>query len=139
LTEQDSRELVVPAVLEEIDRVRGFLRDYIAGLALGEEDRLRIELSLHEICVNVAQYAYPRGRSGEMAVRIWREGDSLFIEVRDRGVPFNPVEKENPELMVKLRGGDPGGYGIYFFRTLMDGLSYRRAGGENVLTVRKAL
>lgn len=139
LTEQDSRQLVVPAVLEEIDRVRGFLRDYIAGLALGEEDRLKIELALHEICVNVTQYAYPQGRGGEMAVRVWTKGGSLFIEVRDWGVPFNPVEKKNPDLMVKLRRGESGGYGIYFFRTLMDGLAYRRAGGENVLTVRKAL
>ncbi len=139
LTRQEPRALIVPAVLKEIDRVRAFLRDSIAGLALGDEDRLKIELALHEICVNVAQYAYPPGRGGDMGVRVWTKGGSLYIEVRDKGVPFNPLEKENPDLMVKLRRGESGGYGIYFFRTLMDGLAYRRAGGENVLTVRKAL
>ncbi len=139
MTEQDVRELAVPAVLEEVDRVRGFLHGYVAGLGLDEEDQLRIELALHEICVNIAMYAYPKDRRGDMAVRVWRADGSLFIEVRDRGVPFNPVKKKNPDLLVKLRRGVPGGLGVYFFKTLMDGLSYRRAGGQNILTIRKAI
>ncbi len=135
----DVRELRVPARLKELDRVREFLREAIAGLPLDEQDRLKVELALHEICVNIARYAYPRGRKGDMAVRIWREGEALVIEVRDTGIPFNPVRKKNPDLAVKLRRGVPGGLGVYFFKTLMDGLSYRRAGGQNILTVRKAL
>jgi anti-sigma regulatory factor (Ser/Thr protein kinase) len=135
----DIREIVVPAVLKEVDRVRTFLKDYVAGLGLDEEDSLKVELALHEICVNIAMYAYPRGPHGDMAIRLWREGKDLVIEVRDRGVPFNPVKKKNPDLLVKLRRGRPGGLGVYFYRTLMDGLSYRRTRGENVLTVRKAI
>ena len=138
-TGQDVKELRVAANLKEVDRVRAFLQDAIAGLALDEEDRLKIELALHEICVNIVRYAYPRGRKGDMVVRIWRDGGSLMIEVRDRGIPFNPVRKKNPDLMVKLRRGIPGGLGVYFFKTLMDGLTYRRAAGQNILTVRKAL
>jgi anti-sigma regulatory factor (Ser/Thr protein kinase) len=130
-------EIRVPARLKEIDRVRAFLREATADLPFDEADRLKIELALHEICVNVVRYAYPRGRKGIMAIRIWRDGGSLFIEVRDSGIPFNPVRKKNPDLMVKLRRGIPGGLGVYFFKTLMDGLSYRRAGGQNILTVRK--
>jgi len=135
----DVREIVVPAVLEAVDRVRRFLKDYVAGLGLDEEDSLKVELALHEICVNVAMYAYPQEPGGEMVVRLWQEDGVLVIEVRDKGVPFNPVKKKNPDLLVKLRRGLPGGLGVYFYRTLMDGLSYRRARGENVLTVRKAL
>jgi serine/threonine-protein kinase RsbW len=137
--EQNIRELAVPALLGEVDRVRSFLHEYIADLSLDEEDRLKIELALHEICVNIAMYAYPEGRRGDMAVRLWRDDGSLFIQVRDNGVPFNPVKKKNPDLLVKLRRGIPGGLGVYFFRTLMDGLSYRRSGGQNILTVRKAI
>ncbi len=135
---EDIRELRVPAHLKEIDRVRDFLRQAMADLPFDEEDRLKVELALHEICVNVARYAYPQGRKGEMIVRIWRDDGSLFIQVRDRGVPFNPVRKKDPDLVLKIRRGRPGGLGVYFFKTLMDGLSYRRTGGQNVLTVRKA-
>jgi anti-sigma regulatory factor (Ser/Thr protein kinase) len=139
VTEQDVRELRVAADLKEVDRVRDFLLEAIAGLPLNEEDRLKVELALHEIFVNIARYAYPRGRKGDMVLRIWRDEGSLFIEVRDNGIPFNPVRKKNPDLMVKLRHGIPGGLGVYFFKTLMDGLKYRRAGGQNILTVRKAI
>ncbi len=139
LSEPDVKEIRVPARLKEIDRIRDFLRDATAGLPFDEQDRLKIELALHEICVNIVRYAYPRGRRGDMAVRIWQNGESLFIEVRDKGIPFNPVRKKNPDLMVKLRRGIPGGLGVYFFKTLMDGLTYRRIGGQNVLTVRKAI
>lgn len=138
MSEPDVKEIRVPARLKEIDRIRDFLRDAIAGLPFDEQDRLKIELALHEICVNIVRYAYPRGRRGDMGVRIWQNGESLFIEVRDKGIPFNPVRKKNPDLMVKLRRGIPGGLGVYFFKTLMDGLTYRRTGGQNVLTVRKA-
>jgi serine/threonine-protein kinase RsbW len=139
MARRDVREIVVPADLREVDRVRTFLTDYVAGLGLDEEDNLKVELALHEICVNVAMYAYPRGPRGSMAVRLWQEDGVLVIEVRDQGVPFNPVKKKNPDLLLKLRRGLPGGLGVYFYRTLMDGLSYRRRRGENVLTVRKAL
>jgi serine/threonine-protein kinase RsbW len=139
VTEQDVREIRVPADLKEVDRVRDFLQGAILGLPLSEEDRLKIELALHEICINIVRYAYPRGRKGDMSVRIWRDDASLFIEVRDKGIPFNPVRKKNPDLTVKLRRGTPGGLGVYFFKTLMDGLTYRRAEGQNILTVRKAI
>jgi anti-sigma regulatory factor (Ser/Thr protein kinase) len=139
VSETEVTELRVAADLKEVDRVREFLLRAIAGLPLGDEDRLKVELALHEIFVNIARYAYPRGRAGEVVLRIRKEEKALVIEVRDRGIPFNPVRKKNPDLMVKLRRGVPGGLGVYFFKTLMDGLSYRRADGENILTVRKTL
>lgn len=139
MTQQDVREITVPAELGQVPRVRAFIHDYVAGLGLGEEDRVKIELSLHEICVNIALYAYPEGRPGEMTVRVWRDGGDLLIEVRDQGAPFDPVRKKDPDLRLKLRCGTPGGLGVYFYKTLMDGLSYRRSRGRNVLTLRKAL
>ena len=139
MTETDAREIVVPASLKEVDRVRRFLRDYLGSLGLKEEDELKIELALHEICVNIALYAYPEGQAGGLAIRVWRDEGTLFMEIRDRGVPFDPVKKPNPDVLARLRRGKRGGLGVFFFRTMMDGLSYRRDGGENILTVSKKL
>ena len=137
----DVREITVPAALKSVERVREFVNDYVSGLGLDEEQRLKVELSLYEICVNIALYAYPQvpPGTGEMAVRLWREDGKLVIQVRDKGIPFNPVRKKNPDMLLRLRRGLPGGLGVYFYRTLMDGLTYRRVRGENVLTVRKTL
>jgi serine/threonine-protein kinase RsbW len=139
LTGTDAKEIVVPASLKEVDRVRRFLRDYLRGLGLKEEDELKIELALHEICVNIALYAYPEGREGDLAIRIWRDDGTLFMEIRDRGVPFDPVKKPNPDVMARFRSGKRGGLGVFFFRTMMDGLSYKRDGDENILTISKKI
>ncbi|HVP90492.1 MAG TPA: ATP-binding protein [Terriglobales bacterium] len=131
-----AKTLTVKADLAAIDRAREFLRDNLRGLSLAEEDVLRIELSLHEILVNIARYAYPKG-DGEMSLRVWREDGTLRMEFRDRGVPFNPAERPAPDIEERIRRGAKGGLGIHLFKTLMDGYSYRREGAENVLTVFK--
>lgn len=130
--------MTVRADLAEVDRVRAFLRDHLRDLALGEEDALKVELSLHEILVNIVLYAYPQG-PGEMTVRISGEPGTLVLEIRDGGVPFDPAGRPPPDLDEKIRRGSRGGLGVYLFKTLMDGFSYRREGGENVLTIRKTL
>ena len=137
LTDRDVKEIVVPADLGEVDRVRKFLRDFLGGLGVDEDAALRIELALHEICVNIAMYAYPKGRRGNLAVRLWREDGRFTMEFRDSGVPFDPGRKPAPDLLEKVRRGHRGGYGVYLFKTLMDGFRYERDGDENVLTVFK--
>lgn len=139
MAQKDVRELTVRAGLEEVDRVRGFLRDFLLGLSVGDHDILPIELSLHEICVNIVMYAYPAGAAGSLSVRLWRCGASACIEVRDRGVPFDPASKPDPDLLAKVRRGQGGGLGVYLFKTLMDGFTYRREDGQNILTIFKKL
>ena len=131
-----AKTLTVRADLRDVDRVRGFLRTCLRGLHLGEEDLMKIELSLHEIFVNIAMYAYPGGK-GSMSFRVWHEGRTLHMEFRDRGIPFNPTEHPAPDLEAKVRQGTRGGLGIFLFKALMDGYAYRREDGENVLTVSK--
>jgi anti-sigma regulatory factor (Ser/Thr protein kinase) len=128
--------MTVQADLKDVGRVRGFLRANLRGFHLSEEDVMKIELSLHEIFVNIAMYAYPEGE-GAMSLRIWHEGRTLHMEFRDRGVPFNPSEQPTPDLDEKIRRGTKGGLGIFLFKTLMDGYTYRREDGENVLTISK--
>jgi serine/threonine-protein kinase RsbW len=137
--EEEAKVFIVPASLTEVDRVRSLLRDVLLDLGVGDDDAFKIELSLHEICVNIAMYAFPDGRNGEIAVRIWRNDGSLVIEVRDRGVPFDPAQRASPDLMARIHEGKRGGLGVFFFKTLMDRFTYRRDGGENVLTVFKTI
>jgi anti-sigma regulatory factor (Ser/Thr protein kinase) len=133
---RDFKELRVKADLAEINGIREFLKENISDLALSEEDALNLELSLHEICVNIAMYAYPEG-TGEMMIRIWREGGAVYFETRDSGVPFDPATSPEPDIKENVRRGKRGGLGIFLYRKLMDGYSYRREGDENVLTVFK--
>lgn len=133
-----SNELKVRADLAEVDRVRTFLRENLKDLEVTEEDAMRLELSLHEIVVNIALYAYPQG-NGEMSVKIQHADGTLTLEIRDRGVPFDPTGQPPPDLEQTIRGTKRGGFGIVLFKSLMDGYAYKRDAGENILTVFKRI
>jgi anti-sigma regulatory factor (Ser/Thr protein kinase) len=138
LSLQAPKELRVPAELAAIERVRGFLREHLQGMEISEENAIMVELALHEILTNIARYAYPQGR-GEMNVRIWSCDKTLYMEIRDKGIPFNPAGRPPLDLKEKIRQGTSGGLGVFLFKTLMDGHSYLRKGDENVLTIYKKL
>ena len=132
------KHLTVRADLAEVERVRAFLRESLQEVAVSEEEAIKIELSLHEIFVNVAMYAFPKGH-GEASLRTWIDQGTFYVEIRDRGVPFDPADRPAPDLDEKIRAGTRGGLGVFLFKTLMDGYTYRRTGGENVLTIFKKL
>jgi anti-sigma regulatory factor (Ser/Thr protein kinase) len=129
-------ELRVAADLRAMDKVRAFMKKVLRGVEMTEEEGFKIELSLHEICINIALYAYP-GEKGEIVLRAWFDGDRACFEFRDTGVAFDPRPVKPPDILEKLRTGHRGGFGIYLFRTLMDGYEYRREEGQNVLFVFK--
>ncbi len=74
-----------------------------------------------------------------MSLRIWDEAGVLTMEIRDRGIPFDPGQKPAPDLEKIGRLGMRGGLGVFLFKTFMDGYAYRREGGENILTVYKTV
>ena len=131
-------ELRVKADLAEIERVRDFLRQRMHGIIIAEEETIKVELALHEIFVNVVMHAYPNG-DGDVVIRIQSDENAFCIEIRDRGIPFNPDEIPPIDLDKKILLGTGGGLGIYLFKTLMDEYSYRRDGDENVLTICKRI
>jgi sigma-B regulation protein RsbU (phosphoserine phosphatase) len=132
------KELKVEANLGEVERVRAFLREELNVRGVTEEEALKLELALHEIFVNVTLHAYPGG-GGDMAIRTWSEAGTFYVEIRDKGVQFNPDEIPPVDLEKKIQLKTPGGLGIFIFKTLTDGYSYKRDGDENVLTFFKHL
>jgi len=133
------RQMTVRAELVESRQVRDFLRDALCPLEGSEDDVMRLELALHEIFVNIAVHAYPPEGKGEVILGVWNEGRTVFIEIRDRGKPFNPAEVPPPDVREKIRTGEKGGLGVYLFKTLTDGYSYSRENEENVLTIHMKL
>lgn len=99
------------------------------------DDRLNdIEIAAEEIFVNIINYAYPRGE-GLIELTCSGADDRLILEIRDSGVSFNMLTKEDPDLTLGIEERQIGGLGIYFVKRLMDEVHYRREGDQNVLTI----
>lgn len=94
-----------------------------------------LELILEEVLVNIIRYAY-QASAGEIEIACAPAGeDGLRISVMDTGVPFNPLEKSDPDLDAAIEDRPIGGLGIYLVRQLANEVLYRRDGEKNVLTL----
>ena len=105
-----------------------------------EDDDLRfkIELSVEEAVENVVQYAYEGGIGWlEAGTSLDDQSLILTIELRDAGVPFNPLEKADPDITLAATERPVGGLGIYLCKKMMDSISYRYEDGNNVLIMKK--
>ena len=103
-----------------------------------EELRFKIELSIEEAVENVVQYAYEGGIGWlEAGTSLDDKSLILTIELRDAGMPFNPLEKEDPDITLSADERPVGGLGIYICKNMMDSISYRYEDGNNVLVMKK--
>lgn len=57
----------------------------------------------------------------------------------ERGTPFNPLEKEDPDITLPAEERGIGGLGIYMVKTMVDEVEYAYRDGCNHLTLRKKL
>lgn len=139
LTEEKNpgmKTLKIKSELTELDRMRSFLKEYLDGLKISDKDYFKIELALLEICVNIIRYAYPQS-NGDIQIKVWRDEGKMYIEIRDKGVPFDPRKLESPDIDDIIRKEETGGLGVFLSRSLMDGFDYKRENDHNVLTIYK--
>jgi len=132
------KTLRIKSSLSELDRMRDFLKLCCKKIKISDKDYFKIELALLEICVNIIRYAYPQS-NGEIMIKTWQDGDRIFLEIRDQGVPFDPRELKPPDIDDIIKNQRKGGMGVFLSRTLMDGFDYKRENNQNVLTIYKKL
>ena len=124
----------VAATVEVVQEVVACVAAQAQRCGFGAELLTRLELAVEEAAVNVCHYAYPDA-SGEMVIRTSCLDGELQIELEDRGTPFDPLAAPSPDLEVPLEQRRIGGLGIHLIRKVCDGVSYRRDGDRNILTL----
>jgi anti-sigma regulatory factor (Ser/Thr protein kinase) len=127
--------LRLPARLENLNRLMGFLSRCAQERGCNKRRLLEIELASEEALVNIITYAYPARESGDVEVACRPEGDTVWvIEFRDWGVPFNMTTYPEPDLEASVSNRRIGGLGISIIRRMVDQIKYRRERNSNILT-----
>ena len=105
-----------------------------------DEVKTEVLISVEEIYVNIAHYAYG-GKKGEATVQMEVTQNPRICRVvfKDRGVPYNPLEKEDPDISLSAGEREIGGLGIYMVKQCMDKITYRYEDGYNILAIEKHL
>lgn len=100
----------------------------------------KVEIALEELFVNVCRYAYAdKDEPGDVTVSYVYSGESksITVELRDSGIPFNPVTLEDPTKPSDIQEAKIGGLGIFMVKKSMDDLVYEHDGDYNVVTFTK--
>ena len=101
---------------------------------------MQINVAIDELLANIASYAYSQGK-GEVTVRFDFEPDTRTASITfiDRGVPYDPLAKPDPDVTLGADDRMVGGLGIFLVKKTMDDMTYARVDDRNMLTIRKRI
>ncbi len=103
-------------------------------------ERMHIELVTEEIFVNIANYAYSEPGGFVTIRRSGGEGpEGLTLTFIDGGVPYDPLQKPDPDLTLPAEERPIGGLGVFLVKKIVDEAGYEYKEGKNILTVRKVI
>jgi len=130
--------LVVDARVESLDEVTGFLEGILEKSGCPEKSMMQVRLAAEEIFINIAKFAYG-DETGKAEILCWVMDDPRRAKIcfSDSGVPFNPMEHEDPDLSVEALVDREGGLGIFLVKNLMDDVFYSYEGGRNRMYIVK--
>ena len=133
------KELTIEAKTENLDDVIAFVSSELEMLGCGVKQQMQIEISVEEIFVNIAHYAYTP-EIGNATIRVDTEENGVIVlTFIDTGVPYNPLAKADPDITLSAEERQIGGLGIFMVKKNMDDVIYEYKDGQNVLTLRKKL
>ena len=129
-----------PARIEALSDVLGFVDTTLEEHECPMKIQTAICVAIEEVFVNVAHYAYGEGE-GDMTLGISFDEASRDITFRmsDKGVPFDPLKKPDPDITLSAQEREIGGLGIFITKKTMDSVTYAYENGENVLTMIKKI
>lgn len=131
-----AREITVDARVENIAAVTDFVDELLDAADCPARAKMRIDIAIDELFSNIARYAYGEG-GGAVTVRAEVSPGSAALCFIDRGAPFNPLEREDPDVTLPAEEREIGGLGIFMVKESMDEVKYEYADGENRLKVVK--
>lgn len=132
------KELTLEATVDNLPQVMSFLEEELEAAGCPMKTQMQISVSVEEIYVNIASYAYAPG-TGEATVRVEFRDDpaTVCITFIDSGVPFDPLRKADPDVTLSSEERGIGGLGIYMTKKAMNEMRYAYEDGKNVLTMVK--
>lgn len=131
------KEIVFQNKMEEVTNVSAFIEEIGEELDLSFALVNGIQLAIEEAVVNVIQYAYPEGETGEASLMVNGEGKDITFVLSDKGVAFDPTAKTDPDITLPAEDRPIGGLGILLVKKIMSEVSYERTNGQNKLRMVK--
>ena len=129
-----------PAKTEALSDILGFVEETLEGYGCPMKVQMSLCVAIEEVFVNIAHYAYAGG-DGQVKLGIGFDASdsTLTFRMTDKGIPFDPLKKPDPDITLSAEDREIGGLGIFITRKMMDSVTYAYENGENILTMIKKI
>ena len=128
------------AGLEQLSEVLAFIDSHLEEMDCPMKTQMQIDIAVEEVYVNIVNYAYAPD-TGPALIRLEPAPDrsAVTIVFTDRGMPFDPLAKEDPDITLSAEERQIGGLGIFMVKQSMDSIHYVRENDLNILSISKKL
>ena len=136
------KEITLDATIENIPRVTEWMDEALEKVGCAPRPLMQLHVVLDEVFSNIARYAYKQRKDrGSVTVRFEYDPETktAAITFTDHGRPYNPLEKEDPDVTLSAEERKIGGLGVYMTKKIMDEVTYEYKDQCNRLTIRKMI
>ena len=141
------KTLYIEGKISNLDKVTAFVESELIEMGCTVKQILQVSLAVEEIFVNIARYAYghldskgivvPYSGTGPVEIILDIDDFRILLTFIDEGKKYNPLKKEDPDIMLPPEEREIGGLGIYIVKNFMDEVNYRYEDGKNIFSVTK--
>ena len=121
---------------ENFKDVRNWLVNLTEAWDIDKDTFMKLELSAEEIFTNIAFYAYEDVLDGKVEISCTRTSNELSITFADTGVPYNPLERPDPDINLPEEFRAIGGLGVFMVKKSSNEINYEYINGKNILTIK---
>ena len=119
--------------MTHIEEWNSFVDGILEEKNFPQKEMAKIRIAVDEIFSNICYYS--KAKTVTIGCRVDEEEATLYFE--DDGIPYNPLNRPDPDISESAETRKEGGLGIYLVKKRMDSLHYEYVEGKNRLTMVK--
>ncbi|MEE4380137.1 MAG: ATP-binding protein [Candidatus Competibacteraceae bacterium] len=131
--------MVSEPIATALAQAQEWLRPSLESAQAPESLDYELNLIVEEILVNILTHGLAGADNNTVEIRRRLEDNTLWLEFRDCGQPFDPLSVPAPDLDTDIEHRPLGGLGIHLVKQLADELHYVRQNNLNCLRIGKKL
>ena len=124
------------AKIQNVEAATDAVCSFLKEAAIKSIDRKKVSIAIDEIFSNISYYAFPDKTGDVSLICDWnKDSEDFTLTFIDKGVPFNPLAKADPNTKLSAEEREIGGLGIFVVRKFAKDMSYEYLKKSNILNV----
>ena len=119
---------------EDITVITETVENTLTELGFPMKAITQVNVAIDEVYSNIVKFSYG-GREGPATVLLEEKKDpeGVMLTFIDEGVPYNPLNREDPDVTLGAEERSVGGLGIFMVKKMMDEITYEYRNNKNIL------